>query len=168
VWKTKWLGTDPVSFLRVLVAEIDAIKVGAWSDAGWAVSFRFNVLSDVPWEVVAPWLVRRIADRGIALMDYTKWPTARRPGVEGYVLCQSVNETTTDTQVRAMAHPVVVFDVKRGRPLPAEYLGRRVIDGDLSDARHLDPVNVVIGLRFKAVTTTDRMAAVASGFVRVA
>ena len=117
VWKTKWLASEPLHFLRVLVDEIDRIKVGAWSDAGWTVSFRFNVLSDLPWETIAPWLVRRIADRGIRLYDYSKWPTAKRAGASslGYEVCQSVHEKTTDLQLRTMPHPVVVVDVTRGR-----------------------------------------------------
>lgn len=166
VWKTKWLAADPVSFLRVLVAEIDAIKVGAWEAAGLTVSFRFNVLSDLPWETLAPWLVARVRARGIALYDYTKWPTARRSGVDGYVLCQSAHEKSTARAIAAAPHPVVVVDVKRGHALPETYLGRPVVDGDLSDARFQDPAGSVVLLRFKSVTTTSRAAAVASGFVK--
>lgn len=166
VWKTKWLAGDPVSFLRVLAAELDAIPVDVWSAAGFTVSFRFNVLSDLPWETIAPWLVARVMGRGIRLYDYTKWPTSRRSGVDGYELCQSAHEKSTARAIAAAPHPVVVVDVKRGRELPATYLGRPVVDGDVSDARFLDPVGSVVLLRFKAVTTTDRARAVASGFVK--
>lgn len=172
VWKTKWLGERPLEFLRVLVAEIDAIRVGAWSEAGWTVSFRFNVLSDLPWEVIAPWLVERIRDRGIRLYDYSAYPSSRRDrGVAsglGYYLVDSVKEKHSAAQIMAMDRPVVVFDVRRGAPLPATYLGRPVIDADVSDARFLDEEGTVRGLRYKNVSSTDRAAAIASGFVKVA
>jgi hypothetical protein len=77
-----------------------------------------------------------------------------------------VHEHTTDTALATMPHPVVVVDVKRGKPLPATYMGRPVVDGDRSDARFLDPAGSVVLLRFKNVSTTDRVTAVASGFVR--
>lgn len=166
VWKTRWLAADPASFLRVLVHEIDSIPVAKWAAAGFVVSFRFNVLSDLPWETIAPWIVSRLLARGIRLYDYTKYPTARRGGVAGYELCQSAHEKTTAAAIRSAAHPVVVVDITRGRPLPETYLGRPVVDGDVSDARFLDPAGSVVLLRFKNVSTTSRRAAVASGFVK--
>lgn len=168
VWKTRWLAERPLEFLRVLVDEIDRIRVGAWDAAGWTVSFRFNVLSDLPWERIAPWLVERLVGRGIRLYDYTKWPTRRRVGVVGYELCQSVCERDCATGISRMPHPVVVVDVKRGAPLPTVWGGRPVVDGDVSDARFLDAPGSVVLLRYKNVSTTDRAAAVASGFVRSA
>lgn len=166
IWKTRWLAGDPVPFLRFLAASIDAIPVAEWERAGWAVSLRFNVLSDLPWESIAPWLVARAQARGIRLYDYTKWPTARRAGVVGYELCQSVTERSSDADIAAALHPVVVVDVKRGKALPTSYLGRPVVDGDLSDARFFDPAGSVVLLRYKEVQTTKRADAVASGFVR--
>jgi hypothetical protein len=168
VWKTRWLAERPLEFLRVLVDEVDRIKVGAWVEAGWTVSLRLNVLSDLPWEEMAPWLVRRIRGRGIRLYDYSKYPSSKRSNAAalGYEVCQSVSERTTVAQLKGMPHPVVVVDVTRGRALPAVWGGRKVIDGDVSDARYLDPAGSVVLLRFKEVSTTKRAAAVASGFVR--
>jgi hypothetical protein len=170
IWRTEFLAADPQAFLRCLVAEIDRIKVSAWAAAGWTVSFRFNVLSDLPWETLAPWILRRLAGLGIAVYDYTAWPSSRRSRAVAtdlsYYLVDSVKETHTDAQIDAMGRPVVVFDVKRGRDLPATWRGRTVIDADRSDARFLDTEGTVRGLRFKNVTTTDRRAAVASGFVK--
>lgn len=168
VWKTKWLAADPVSFLRVLVAEIDAIPVGEWTGAGWTVSLRLNVLSDLPWETIAPWILARAGARRIRTYDYTKWPTGRREGARalGYVLAESVSERTTDAALARMRRPVAVVDVGRGRPLPATWHGRPVVDGDRSDARFLDPEGSAVLLRYKDVQTTRRAAAVASGFVR--
>lgn len=170
-WKTKWLAADPASFLRVLVAEIDAIPVEKWTAAGWLVAIRLNVLADLPWEQIAPWILKRIQARGIFAYDYTKWPSARRDRAValsvGYDLSTSVSEKTTEREIRTARRPVVVFDVKRGAPLPATYMGRQVVNGDASDARFLDAEDVIVGLRYKTVTTTNRAAAVASGFVKV-
>ena len=41
----------------------------------------------------------------------------------------------------------VVFD-----KLPKKWHGYKVIDGDLSDLRHLDPKGVIIGLKYKKLT----------------
>ena len=39
--------------------------------------------------------------------------------------------------------------------LPKKWLGRRVIDGDVSDLRHLDPKKVVVGLIAKGKAKKD-------------
>jgi hypothetical protein len=40
----------------------------------------------------------------------------------------------------------IVFD-----KLPEQYLGYKVIDGDLYDMRYVDPSNVIVGLKYKKV-----------------
>src|SRR5581483_7031199 len=66
VWKTQLLAESPVAFLRVLVSEIDRVgsKVPAKLATGWTVSLRLNVLSDLPWESIAPWILTRAAAAG--------------------------------------------------------------------------------------------------------
>jgi len=58
-----------------------------------------------------------------------------------------------------------VFDVKRGKPLPARHtingVTAIVIDGDLTDYRPEDIKGVIVGLRAKGEAIGD-----ASGFVR--
>jgi hypothetical protein len=49
----------------------------------------------------------------------------------------------------------VVFD-----KLPETYLGKPVIDGDVSDLRFLDPKGVIVGLKAKGKAKKD-----SSGFV---
>ena len=172
VWKTALLGESPVAFLRVLVSEIDRVgtKVPAKQATGWTVSLRLNVLSDLPWEAIAPWILTRAAAAGIRCYDYTKWPTARRSAAVslGYDLSESITERSTDADIRAARRPVVVFDTRRGQELPTTYLGRPVVDGDRSDARFLDAAGCVVGLRFKQVTTGTVADGIASGFVRKA
>jgi hypothetical protein len=50
----------------------------------------------------------------------------------------------------------VVFDTKRGQPLPSTYKGYTVIDGDKDDLRFLDPKGVIVGLRYKIVPRNGR------------
>lgn len=171
VWRTKFLAEQPTMFLRLLVHEIDRIPVDKWAAAGFTVSFRFNVLSDLPWETIAPWILLRLAGRGISVYDYTKWPTSKRDrsvsvGL-GYALVDSVHERHTEAQIRSLPNPVVVLDIKRGAPIPPTYLGRRTVDADIHDARFLaEEAGTVRVLRYKEVQTTKRAAALASGFVR--
>lgn len=167
IWKTKWLANEPENFLRVLVDEIDTLKVSRWRAAGWKVSLRLNVFSDLNWAEITPWLIRRTVARDIFVYDYTKEP-GRGWKVEssGYDVSYSVSEKTTQRQLATERRPVVVVDVRRGHKLPAIYAGRSVIDGDVSDARFLEHRRSVVLLRFKRNTGATRVEAIASGFVR--
>jgi hypothetical protein len=49
--------------------------------------------------------------------------------------------------------------------LPKRFLGYPVIDGDLSDARFLDPKSTVIGLRFKSASAREETIERAGAFV---
>jgi hypothetical protein len=58
-----------------------------------------------------------------------------------------------------------VFSTKKGESLPTEYLGYKVIDGDMADDLMLDERGAfILGLRFKG-NNADRIEAVKSGFV---
>lgn len=57
----------------------------------------------------------------------------------------------------------VVFDTKKGQPLPKLWEGIPVIDGNLYDTRFLDPKDVVVGLRAKGKAIRS-----VSGFVQAA
>jgi hypothetical protein len=43
----------------------------------------------------------------------------------------------------------VVFNVKKGHPLPSHFNGYPVVDGDLTDYRPSDPNGCIVGLRYK-------------------
>lgn len=168
--RTLFLGTNPVAFWRLVAHEMERAAASKWAKKGFALGFRANGTSDIPFETLGlDWLYRRMLGAGVQPYDYTAWPTSRRDRASDVVyIVDSVKETHTDAQVDRMARPVVVFDVKRGAPLPSVWRGRRVVDADLSDARWLDDEGTVRGLRFKHVATTTKVDAVATGFVRVA
>lgn len=128
--------------------------------------FRLNGTSDIRWENVPIDLTDKVgrgksqtivtyrADNIMALFpsvqfyDYTKLPN-RRDIPANYHLTFSRSEIN-DCILSSISHNIaVVFGVKRGAALPAEYIGRKVIDGDETDLRFLDEPNVIVGLRGK-------------------
>jgi len=133
--KVRFLHHSPEAFLSVLGHELSQVTGHV----------RLNTFSDIPWERIAPWLIER-GD----LYDYTKWPDRVR--TDQYDLTFSASENTTDAQIHdtiPYMNVAVVFDTPRGKPLPDEYLEYEVVDGDASDARWLDPLGVIVGLRAK-------------------
>jgi len=157
--RTDFLLAHPSAFVTIAVHEIVAAvrRYGAHR-----VALRLNAFSDQRWEELIAWLFKMFPD--VHFYDYTKdWSRTELPA--NYHLTYSVSEVTTDAATVAVLESgrnvAVVFATKRHRPLPETYLGFRVIDGDKSDARHLDPRGVVVGLRAKG-----RMIGDTSGMVR--
>jgi len=96
--------------------------------------------------------------------DYTKIerPWLRRRA--NYHITFSYSGENFQDAMDCLKHGVnvsVVFMVKKGSPLPAMWNGYPVIDGDEHDARFLDPVGCVVGLRAKG----PAKKAIASPFV---
>jgi hypothetical protein len=54
-----------------------------------------------------------------------------------------------------LARVAIVFKVRKGEPLPKEYKGIEVLDGDTSDLRFLEPKGVWIGVRAKGRAKDD-------------
>jgi len=166
-------------FLALLRIEIDA-SVKKARRANMDCAFRLNGTSDIRWEAVRFPNGKSVADyitaQGAVLYDYTKHANRRAP--ESYHLTFSYlgNDSAALAALDSGLNIAVVFDVKRGKPLPESIniAGRvlRVHDADDHDARFLDPCGVVCGLRFKFDTTrqalprADQIAAgVQSGFI---
>jgi len=70
------------------------------------------------------------------------------------------NEAQCVEVLKRGGNVAVVFNTKKGKELPASYLGYEVIDGDIHDVRFLDKKGVVVGLRAKGKAKQDK-----SGFV---
>ena len=100
----------------------------------------------------------------IQFYDYTKWPFDKRETLpDNYHLTFSRSEDNHAEAMHnlAMGRSVaVVFDTKKGQPLPEYWSGYQVIDGDISDLRFLDASGVIIGLRAKGYAKNDN-----SGFI---
>lgn len=79
----------------------------------------------------------------------------------------SAFEHTSIETIRGLTEAGInVSIVFAGKVLPESYMGIRVIDGDETDLRHLDPVGVIVGLRMKGVSNAFKASGAASGFAR--
>jgi hypothetical protein len=143
--KNKFLMEDPSSFISLMIYDIEK----AYAKYGNDLQIRLNTFSDIPWEDVVPYL---FSDRPyVTFYDYTKWPARNPPG--NYHLTFSASERTSDeeiiSRVKSGQNVAVVFSTSRTKDLPTTWNGLTVIDGDVHDARALDPKGVIVGLRAK-------------------
>jgi len=162
--KTREYFNDRENFMAKLAREILRFVKRA-KRAGFIPAIRLNGTSDIPWERIpvcgAPNIMALFPT--IQFYDYTK--IAKRILLGGlpanYSLTFSLAENN-DTAARAVlamgGNVAVVFRDKR---LPETYLGTRVVNGDESDLRFLDPAGAIIGLYAKGNAKHDT-----SGFVR--
>ena len=142
-------------FCRQLLRDIVAVIVKAY-DLGLKPAIRLNGTSDIEWENVKSIYFSRpgkateplnIFDRcpDVQFYDYTKIPNRKVP--TNYHLTFSLSENNTAEALSEMdrgLNVAVVF-----HKVPEEYAGRKVIDGDDSDLRFLDPKGVIVGLKAK-------------------
>lgn len=164
--------TEP--FLRVLV---EACRNHLECPGRFHPYIRLNVLSDIPWELVAPWMFKmfkgKLYRRGKvkgrhAFYDYTKVPGRNTPS--NYDLTYSYASTDPDRHAMAMRElqrglrVAVVFllpgkpKARREAPLPRTWLGHKVIDGDEHDVRPRNEKGVIVGLRYKSTSTVSEAA----------
>ena len=114
---------------------------------------RLNGTSDLPFE-------RYKLENGLNLMennpdvqfiDYTKISNRldkKNKIPKNYSLTYSQAENNLENVKKILKTKYNIATVFRNK-LPKKWLGRKVIDGDVSDLRHLDPKKVVVGLRAK-------------------
>lgn len=156
--RTAFLQRHPAAFLAILTAEVDRREA-----AGETFGLRLNVASDLRWENIAPWL---FDGANVRAYDYTKAPNRVTP--ENYRITFSHSERWTDADVRmriaAGQNVAMIFDVPK-HELPTEYLGMRVIDGDLSDYRYGDEQGVIVGLAAKGAA--KQTGADGASFVKI-
>ena len=136
---------------------------------GMRPAVRLNGTSDIAWENEKGLDGKNLMESfpEVAFYDYTKSPLKALKYQLGklpanYHLTFSRSESN-QTQVDSLIGKVniaMVFSTKKGFPLPLEYAGRKVIDGDETDARFLDAQGVIVGLRSKGSGKKDT-----SGFV---
>lgn len=159
--KTKEFFEDRDSFMEQLEKDINlGIRQAAKLDL--TPVFRLNGTSDLAWEKYTC----KGSDRNIFEMfdyvqfyDYTKILGRKVANLPNYHLTFSAadgNDADVAQAVKQGMNVAVVFD-----QLPAEYLGRPVINADEDDLRFLDPQGVIAGLKAKGRAKKDT-----SGFVR--
>ncbi len=153
--KTKLFFDDRNLFLALLAGEIAQWQLTAKAK-GMRLAIRLNGTSDIAWERFD--IIQRFPD--VRFYDYSKVPNRLMVNIlPNYHLTFSRSESN-EQQARLLAklgHNVaIVFK----RKLPAKWWGIKVIDGDQTDLRFLDPKGVIVGLTAKGRGQTDK-----SGFV---
>jgi hypothetical protein len=136
---------------------------------GLTPALRLNGTSDIDFQQFpAPdgrGLLSYLRDthRGLFLYDYTKDPRRVLDPERREVLVFSRHENNQAAALRMLAdrrRVAVVFSTRRGEPLPTDWHGHPVVDGDKHDLVFLHHPGTVLGLRAKGRARSDR-----SGFV---
>lgn len=162
--KTKFFFEDKKGFLTQLHKEITAAIKSA-ARKGLTPCFRLNLTSDLPWESIkheGKSMMEHFPD--VQFYDYTKIPDRMTRFMHGlfpanYQLTFSRSEGNDESVKNVLAYHGNVAAVFRGK-LPKTWNGAKVIDGDESDVRFLDPKGCVVGLVEKGLAKKDE-----TGFV---
>jgi hypothetical protein len=140
--------------IDVSLAQKKAVKMGV------KLAVRPNGTSDIAWENMRGsnglTLMEQFSD--VQFYDYTKLPNRKTPSNYHLTVSYSEANNAYSDKVKRTEHNIAV--VFRSKELPAEFLGRRVINGDKTDLRFLDESGVVVGLYAKGTAKKDY-----SGFV---
>jgi len=151
--KTKLFFEDRNTFISLLIEDItEAIKES--KKAGYIPTFRLNAYSDILWENI------RVNGKNIFEMfpditfyDYTKIANRKTPSNYHLTVSYFGNDIEYKKAIKNGSNVAMVFDTQNNKklPLPSEYNGMKVIDGDLTDLRtkENDGSNVIVGLRAK-------------------
>ncbi len=161
--KTVMLFNNRALFLDCVRYDIEKAQRHA-TKLGLELVVRLNGMTDLPW--LSQTMAREYP--GITFYDYTKHIRPWQREMSNYRLTFSHSEENLAGCLDAMDHGVnvaVVFDTKRGDPLPETWHGYPVIDGDTHDLRFLDPKGVIVGLRAKGVAR--KAEASDSGFIQI-
>ena len=167
--KTQLFYNDREQFMALLVKDILlAIKQSA--KAGLVPVFRLNGTSDISWEKYSVKMGNVYytnifeAFGYVQFYDYTKILGRKVSNISNYSLTFSAadgNDLDVLLARKAGYNIAVVFGIKKGTPMPADYMGLPVFNCDESDLRFLDPKQVVVGLYAKGKAKKDT-----SGFVK--
>ena len=167
--KTKMFFENRIEFMADLVKDIElAIKQS--EKKGLIPVFRLNGTSDLSFEkyevIRNGKLYRNIfsAFPDNIFYDYTKVLGRKIQDIPNYSLTFSAADGNDTDVFKAIAQGyniAMVFGIKKTLPMPDEYMGLPVFNGDESDLRFLDPKQVIVGLYAKGKAKKD-----VTGFVK--
>lgn len=154
--RTKAFYDDRENFMKLLIKEI-ALAKGRAKRNGQLFTVRLNGTSDLSPELFkykGKTLLEIFPD--VQFYDYTKILNRSKlvSKYPNYDLTFSYTGYNWDECEQAISNKIrvaVIFDIKKGQPLPSTFNGYKVIDGDKSDYRPADKKNVIVGLRFKRI-----------------
>lgn len=167
--KTRFFFENRTQFMSELVKDINlAIKQS--NKKGLIPVFRLNGTSDLSWEKY-PVEVQGItytnifaAFPNVQFYDYTKVLGRKVTNISNYHLTFSAadgNEKDVNKAIVQGYNIAVVFGIKKSLPMPTQYAGLSVYNGDDSDLRFTDPKGVIVGLYAKGKAKKD-----STGFVK--
>ncbi len=152
--KTKMFFEQRAEFLAQLEKDIK-LGIKQATKLGLTPVFRLNGTSDLS---VEKWgIIEKFPT--VQFYDYTKVLGRKVSHLKNYHLTFSAadgNDADVSKAIAQGMNVAMVFD-----KLPAEYMGRTVINADETDLRFLDPKGVIAGLKAKGKAKKDT-----SGFVR--
>jgi hypothetical protein len=172
--KSKRFEQDRAGFMADLARDIDKFQAHA-TRAGFVPCVRLNGTSDILWERIAlplgwngngspikfghyPNIMAMFP--GLQFYDYSKCPLRLRRGLpKNYDLTFSQAENNLHATKQALADGFRVATVFHA--LPKKWLGHKVVDGDATDLRFLDPAPCIVGLKAKGKARIDT-----TGFVK--
>lgn len=151
-------------FMNWLVSELQAVERKAKKD-GYGFSVRLNGTSDINWNaykikghaIISKTIFQLFPNA--QFYDYTKIPNRFNDKPRNYHLTYSYtgyNWNESESLLNDGHNVAVIFNVKKGQPLPKKFKGFNVVDGDLTDYRPDDGKGVIVGLRWKKIA--DKVA----------
>lgn len=166
--KTRFFREHREAFMLSMCADVWSLVRKA-SKLGMTPLVRPNGTSDIPFENIpvidGKTIFQLFPD--VQFYDYTKHPSRNLDGKTSgnYDLTYSFSSVTPKPiSIKGLTNKhnrrtAVVFD--RAENIPSEFRGWPVVDGDDTDVRHIEPVNVVVALYAKGKAKQDM-----SGFVQ--
>ena len=153
--KAKLFNNNRGEFMALLINDINKLKVEAKKKNLQPV-IRLNGTSDIEWEnikVTGDYTIFNLFSE-LQFYDYTKNPNRKNlpdnydvtfsySGVESFI---KFNRQALKNNMRI----ATVFKI-----LPAQFLGREVINGDDHDARFIEDKNIIVGLKAKGKARKD-------------
>ena len=157
--RSRYYMQSRVEFLKQLIREIKNHEIYC-NKNNFKPVVRLNTTSDISWEIHGIFELFP----AIQFYDYTKIKKRvlkylNNEYPKNYHLTFSLNEINYNDSMEILKMGGNVAVVFR-KDLPATYKGYRVVNGDISDLRFLDPNNSIVGLKAKGKAKTDM-----SGFV---
>ena len=152
--KTQLFFTTRANFVDHVAREINNAQKRA-AKAGLEFSVRLNGTSDLSPALFKGSDNLTLLERfpHIQFYDYTKVLNRVKllNQYNNYDLTFSYSGSNWNECELALQQGVRVAVVFAGKKLPTQYMGREVVDGDISDIRYWDPKDCIVGLRFKKV-----------------
>jgi len=137
--KAQMFMKNPIAYCRLVMAEIRKLIKTA-RKLKLLLCVRLNGSQDIAWEKIKiDGLTIFEHFPNVQFVDYTKNHTRMAHGIANYHLTLSYSGTNLTHCVNALRSGHNVAVIFGGKIMPAVWAGHTVINGDVTDLRHLDP-----------------------------